>query len=283
MNYRHSFHAGNFADVLKHSVLLLVLKHMLKKPKPLSYFESHAGAGRYLLGDRFAERTPEYVAGIERLLHAKGLRADALDYLKLVMSFNGESLVPTLKTYPGSPMLAASILRPEDQLFLCELEPETLAQLRASMRADARVHVHARDGYEALRALTPPKPPYPRRGLILIDPPYERADDFERARAVIHELEQRWPEAAVMVWYPIKRKADLLPFLRKCTQLRAERLLSAELCVQADDTALSLNGSGVLLVNPPFGIEASLQALLDQLKRVLCTEPAGRADLFDLR
>jgi 23S rRNA (adenine2030-N6)-methyltransferase len=278
MNYRHGFHAGNFADVLKHAALVALLKQLTAKDKPLVYLETHAGAGRYLLngsGAGEAGRTAEYTAGILPLLKARRVGEVLLPYLNLVRQFNGMPEHP-LTIYPGSPLLAAAATRETDQLELCELQPEEAARLDAEFRGDGRVRVHQRDGYAALKALLPPTP---RRGMVLIDPPFERLDEAEAIVDALKEALARWSLGVYVVWYPIKRRADVQPLLRGLAQLRAERLLVAELCVHSDDTALRLNGSGLAILNPPYRFDRTLALLLPELFKLLGQSRYGRHEL----
>lgn len=279
MNYRHGFHAGNFADVLKHAALVALLKQLTAKDKPLVYVETHAGAGRHALkaesGAAEGERPPEYTSGILPLLKARRVSDALLPYLNLVRQFNGMPEHP-LTIYPGSPLLAAAATRESDKLELCELQADEAARLDAEFTGDGRVRVHTRDGYAALKALLPPTP---RRGLVLIDPPFERPDEAEAIIDGLKEALVRWSLGVYMVWYPIKRRADVQPLLRGLTQLRAERLLTAELCVHSDDTALRLNGSGLAILNPPYRIDKTLAALLPELFRLLGQSRYGRHEL----
>lgn len=274
MNYRHGFHAGNFADVLKHAILVALLKQLVAKDKPLVYLETHAGAGRYLLNDpqESSSRTPEYTEGVLPLLKARRVGDALLPYLQLVRQFNGMPEHP-LTIYPGSPLLAAAATRECDRLELCELQVDEAARLTAELRGDGRVRVHQRDGYAALKALLPPTP---RRGLVLIDPPFEQADEADVIVQALRDATTRWAQGVYAVWYPIKRRADVQPLLRALAVLPVTRVLTAELCVHSDDTALRLNGSGVVVLNPPYRFDKTLAALLPELFRLLGQSRFGR-------
>jgi 23S rRNA (adenine2030-N6)-methyltransferase len=275
MNYRHAFKAGNAADVLKHVVLLALLRRLQHKPAPLTYIETHAGRGRYELGHEMAQKTGDYLRGIARLWPARNeaeLPPLLGDYLKLVAEFNpaGE-----LAHYPGSPRIARAVLRPDDRMIVCELHPDDAAALQAEFRRDAQVAVHRRDGYEALGALLPPTP---RRGLCLIDPPYERPDEFAAALAGITAGRQRWPQACFALWYPIK--GPLGPSLLHAAVLRSglREVLCVELLARPARDPDVLSGSGLLLFDPPWQIDQVLQAALPELARRLEDEPgSGRA------
>jgi 23S rRNA (adenine2030-N6)-methyltransferase len=261
MNYRHAFHAGNHADVLKHVVLLALIDALKRKDAPFFVLDTHAGRGRYDLAGVEAGKTGESQAGIEKLLSwARNARPlpDAIaryrDALKAFGDDGGRSV------YPGSPLLIAQALRADDRLACCELQPEEAAALKALMAADARVGVHARDGYDAMKAMLPPKE---RRGLVLIDPPYEaQGAEFDAVLAALRDALARWPTGTYAVWYPIKQRRTLLPFLRKAIALPAKQALVAELCVRRDDSPLRMNGSGLLVLNPPWRFDAEIAKAL---------------------
>lgn len=266
MNYRHAFHAGNHADVLKHVVLLGLIDALQRKPAPLFVLDTHAGRGRYLLAEDAARRTGEADDGVLRLLGQPGLPASVQRYLQAVQADNP---VDSLLAYPGSPLLVAQALRPQDRLAACELQPEEAAALKALFTDDRRVQVHAGDGYAAVRALLPPRVGGQRigRGLVLIDPPYEaQGEEYPRILAALGEALTRWPQAVGALWYPIKQRRSLLPFLRQAARLPAASMLLAELLVRPDDSPLRLNGSGMLLLNPPWQFDATLAAVLPALK-----------------
>lgn len=261
MNYRHAFHAGNFADVLKHAVLCALVLRMRQRPKPLSYIETHAGAGLFRLDSAEARRSGEAQTGILALDKSGPGSAALAAYLGLVRSLPGNE--HGLAVYPGSPLLAARLLGTEDRMLLSELVPAEATALRQLFRGDDRVAVHCRDGWEALGALLPPAP---RRGLLLIDPPYEAADDFDRVLAGLELAHGRWPVGVLAAWYPVKDQRSLQPFLRglRRAALGTGGVLRAELALRPDDNPAGLNGSGMILVAPPWGIEDDLRALLQE-------------------
>jgi len=263
MNYRHAFHAGNFADVCKHALLVELLDALTAKDKPLCYLEAHAGAGCYRLGQDESGRTGEYLQGIARL---QGSTPKALaPYLSVIAEVNRDRAPPGL--YPGSPLIAAHRLRATDRLVLCELQPDPAALLRELFARDARVGVHQRDGYGALKAFLPPAE---RRALVLIDPPFEAQDaEFVAIEAALKEALVRFPGGTYAVWYPIKRRQLLRPFHRRLSLLKAKSVLAAELLVHADDSPLRLNGSGLAIVNPPWRIEQRLEPVLRALHPLL--------------
>ncbi|HEX7325528.1 MAG TPA: 23S rRNA (adenine(2030)-N(6))-methyltransferase RlmJ [Rhodanobacteraceae bacterium] len=278
MNYRHAFHAGNFADVFKHAALLVLLDGLCAKDKPLCYFESHAGSGSYRLTAPESDKTGEWRDGIGRVFASSGPPAALQPYLAAVRALNADG---ALKICPGSPWLAAHVLRAQDELLLCDVLPTSAAALRRLFRDDRRVHVHARDGYEAMRALLPP---HARRGLVLIDPPFEvQSDDFKAAADALLDMHARWPTGVYAVWYPIKSRHAAAPFHRRLAQGPFDQVLVAELLVHPADSPLRMNGCGLLIVNPPWHADAALATLLPALRTVLAQSPRATHTLRWLR
>jgi 23S rRNA (adenine2030-N6)-methyltransferase len=275
MNYRHAFHAGNHADALKHVVLLALCESLAAKPAPCFALDTHAGRGLYRLHGEDALRTGEAAGGVARLRRGADPAIDRyLDAIDACRAAHGADACP------GSPWLLAQALRAQDRIACCELQPEEAQALKANFVGDARVAVHARDGYAAIKALLPPKVGEQRfaRGLVLVDPPYEaQLAEFDAAFAALREGLARWPQAVFALWYPIKQRRALQPMLREAAALPAKSVLIAELLVRADDSPLRMNGSGMLLLNPPFGIEERLPATLAALRAML-EEDAGRGD-----
>ncbi|MGH6958404.1 MAG: 23S rRNA (adenine(2030)-N(6))-methyltransferase RlmJ [Caulobacteraceae bacterium] len=259
MNYRHVFHAGNHADVFKHAVLALILEHLRAKPRPFAVLDTHAGLGAYDLTSEDALRTREFEAGAGRVFGRDLPPARA--YLDLLAEMNPGGLT----TYPGSPELAARMLRAGDRLILCELHPDDAAALKRRYRRDGRVHVHHRDGYEAVRALTPPPE---RRGLVLIDPPFEAPDEAERLASALTDGLRRWPAGVFAAWYPIKdsRIGDLLSSAAKRGAF--PRALRAEFLACPIDGA-RMAGGGLLITNAPWKLDEALGALGQALAPVL--------------
>ncbi|MCU0757068.1 MAG: 23S rRNA (adenine(2030)-N(6))-methyltransferase RlmJ [Xanthomonadales bacterium] len=278
MNYLHAYHAGNFADVHKHAVLLALLSALKRKPAPLSYVETHAGAGRYDLTGPAAIRTGESNAGVRLVLSRAADDSLLADYRSVVAAMNPEG---GANLYPGSPWIAAHMLGSADRLLLCEREATVAEALRGLFARDERVAVHQRDGYEALRALLPPPI---RRGLVLIDPPWE---DAQESRQLLKQLAAglaRWDTATWAIWYPIKLRADVQVFHRGLKALDARRgILATELCIHPDDSALRLNGSGLAVLNPPLGMERTLAALGQVLHRALAQSRFARSELHVLK
>lgn len=272
MNYRHAFHAGNFADVFKHAALVALLDALAQKPAAFCYVDTHAGRGRYDLGTDAATRTGEQAGGVRRLLAAAPV-APLRRYLELLRRLDPDAPAGTLRHYPGSPLLAAACLREQDRALLCELQPDEYAALRVLFRDDARVHVHLRDGYAALPALLPPPE---KRGLVLIDPPYEAQDgEFAAIQTALRAAWLRWPQGVYTIWYPIKRRATLRPFQRWLGASGTRKVLIAELQVRGDDSPLRMNGCGLAIVNAPYRIDAALAALLTALQPLLADGPGA--------
>jgi 23S rRNA (adenine2030-N6)-methyltransferase len=278
MNYRHAFHAGNFADVFKHAILLALLDALTAKDKPLCYFDTHAGRGRYALDDEEAGKTGEWRDGIGRLFDSPRLSASLRRYVDATRAFNPDG---TLRNCPGSPLLAARALRPDDRLVLCETQQDEAAALRALFQDDRRVHVHQRDGYAALNALLPP---LEKRGLVLIDPPFEAQEgEFAAIEAALGSAHARWPNGVYAVWYPIKTRRTIAPFHRRMANGPFGEVLVAELLARPDDSPLRLNGCGMLIANPPWKLDATLAALLPPLRDVLAQSAGASENLRWLR
>jgi 23S rRNA (adenine2030-N6)-methyltransferase len=282
MNYRHAFHAGNHADVLKHIILLALVDALKRKDTPFFVLDTHAGRGRYLLGGVESRKTSEAEDGVFKLAGEPRLPELAERYLRAVEANNP---VGALVAYPGSPLLVAQALREQDRLAACELQPEEAQALKELFAHDSRVAVHARDGYAAMKALLPPRSGETRiaRGLVLIDPPYEAQDaEYPQIISALRESLERWPAATYAVWYPIKQRRSLLPFFRKAAALPAKSSFVAELQVRPDDSPLRLNGSGMLVVNPPWQLEQAIAPVLPVLQKVL-GEPGASTRLEWLR
>ena len=269
MNYRHGFHAGNHADVLKHVVLLSVCARLMRKPGACFALDTHAGRGLYALDGAQAARTREADSGVRRLDSLASKLPALLRYREAIAACRAQH---GPQAYPGSPWLLAHALRVQDRIACCELQPGEADILRANFRHDRRLVVHQRDGYAALPALLPPRTATDRfaRGLVLIDPPYEaQLDEFDAALAALREGLGRWPQGVFLLWYPIKQGRALARFYRRSAQLPAASVFCAELLVREDDSPLRMNGSGVLLLNPPWQLDAELQPALSILRDAL--------------
>jgi 23S rRNA (adenine2030-N6)-methyltransferase len=278
MNYRHAFHAGNFADVFKHAILLALLDALTAKDKPLCCFDTHAGRGHYALDEVEAGKTGEWRDGIGRLLDGSDVPAPLQRYVDAIRACNPDG---TLRAYPGSPLLAARTLRANDRLVLCETQDDEVTALHSLFRDDRRVHVHQRDGYAALKALLPPAE---KRGLALIDPPFEAQEgEFTAIEAALAQAHSRWRNGVYAVWYPIKSHRAIAPFHRHLAAGSFEKVLVAELLVRPDDSPLRLNGCGMLIANPPWKLDATLAAMLPALHGKLAQSSAASHRLRWLR
>ena len=275
MNYRHAFHAGNFADVVKHATLARVIAHLKEKPAAFRVIDTHAGAGLYDLTGPEASRTGEWRSGIGRLGEARldpPVRDLLAPYLDAVAAFNPDG---GIAAYPGSPALARHWLRKQDRLVACELEPQGAQALAGHMRRDARVKVVAIDGYMALGAYVPPKE---RRGLVLVDPPFEQPGEFERLIDGLAGAHRKWPTGIYLLWYPLKDARATDRFAHRLARLGIPGILRAELAVAGTRAAERLAGTGLIVVNPPWRLEDELKALLPALAAALAQNGGVRLD-----
>ncbi len=281
MNYRHAFHAGNFADVLKHAVLALVIEHLKLKPTPFRVIDTHAGAGVYDLGSDEATRTGEWREGIGRLI---GPDADPLPdevgrllsaYVAAIERVRGNA--PGM-LYPGSPRLVLELMRASDRLIANELHPEGRAQLEVVLRGDRRAKVLGIDGWQALRALLPPRE---RRGVILIDPPFEETGELERLAQGLAAAVDRFATGTYLLWYPIKNAGAVATFKQRLAQAGHDKLMAVELRVSASGERLE--AAGLIVLNPPFRLEAELAELLPFLVERLATGPGASSSVTWLR
>ncbi len=280
MNYRHHFHAGNFADVMKHALLVRLVAGLQRKEKGFLYLDTHAGRGSYDLaaaaqGDTLA-RLPEHPQGIGRLWSRTDLSAPLAEYLGLVRQFDrehgGGGDVP--RFYPGSPWIARMRARPQDRLVLCERQPEEHELLDIAFGREKRVQVQAVDGYGAPRALLPPAE---RRALVLIDPPFEAQDEFARMARAVGEGLRRLPGAVMALWYPLTERARVDAFFAELLALQLPPTLELELTVAGEQSPLKMKGCGLVVINPPWQFDGEAGEILARLAEVLAQEPGGRA------
>jgi 23S rRNA (adenine2030-N6)-methyltransferase len=269
MNYRHAFHAGNHADVLKHYVLSRLIALLSRKEAPFAYLDSHAGVGLYDLRGDQASRTGEWLEGIARLWQATDVPDPLLDYLEVIRAMNPDG---ELRHYPGSPELARLLTREQDRLHLNEKHPEDGRLLKENMTGDRRVAVHLGEGWHVPRALLPTRE---KRALLLIDPPFEQVDEMERCAQSLGEAIGRMRQAVVAIWYPIKDLHQLRRFYSDLQKSKAPKLLRVELYVHPTDDAARLNGSGLVISNPPWGLEDELKQILPWLAELLGQSQGG--------
>lgn len=273
MNYRHAFHAGSFADVFKHAVLCRILFHLREKPAAFRVIDTHAGIGVYDLTGDEASRSGEWRDGIARLMDAKvsdAVKTLLAPYLDVVGSLNERD---RLTTYPGSPALVRAMLRPQDRLIACELEPNAAKSLSYHLQRDNRIKCLEIDGWTALSAYVPPPE---RRGLVLIDPPFERDDDFTRLANDFVAAHRKWATGIYALWYPIKGRPQADGLAKRMKRTGIGKILRAEIMVTALSDPSRLNGSGLIIINPPWRLEQELSVLLPALTGILGRDGKGR-------
>jgi 23S rRNA (adenine2030-N6)-methyltransferase len=259
MNYRHSYHAGNFADVFKHLILTLVLGKLRVKDTPFCVLDTHAGIGHYDLRLEEAQKTGEYLRGIAPLYEAS-LTALFQPYLKIVKAENFAS--PELRYYPGSPAISRALLREQDRLILAELHPDDAELLKQNFRGDGQVAVHHMNAYHAIKAFLPPKE---KRGLVLIDPPFEKTDEFEQITRAIKLGYERFRQGIFAIWYPIKDRLPVQQFHNSLVALGIQKILVTELLIHRELLPDRLNGCGMVIINAPWQLDSELDMLLPEL------------------
>jgi 23S rRNA (adenine2030-N6)-methyltransferase len=278
MNYRHAFHAGNFADVIKHIVLARILTYLHEKPAAFRVIDTHAGAGLYDLTSSEAERGGEWRTGIARLMQARlsePVMALVAPYLDIVRAFNPQR---DLTAYPGSPLVARALLRPQDSLVACEIESGARKQLISALRRDIQARVVDLDGWTALTAFVPPNE---RRGVVLIDPPFEKRDEFIRLAEGFRAAHARWPTGIYMLWYPVKERRATDTLADDVAQVAnagggESKCLRVEFSVAPQTPEAGLVSAGLLIVNPPWTLAAELKAILHELEKPLGLGGAAR-------
>jgi len=278
MNYRHAFHAGNFADVIKHIVLVRILTHLQEKPAAFRVIDSHAGAGIYDLTAEEAQRTGEFLTGIARVMQARFSETVlplVTPYLDIVRAFNPPA---QLHAYPGSPLIARAMLRPQDRLTACEVELNARKSLIDALRRDTQARVVDLDGWTALPAFVPPKE---RRGLVLIDPPFEAKDEFTRLAEGFAQAFSKWPTGSYLLWYPAKSRRATDGLAGSVAEIAASgpspaKCLRLEFSAAPQTADSALVSAGLLLVNPPWMLMGELKAILPELEKPLGQGGAGR-------
>ena len=263
MNYRHSFHAGNSADVVKHSLLIALVQALQQKPGALTLIDTHAGCGLYDLGGDEAQRTGEAAQGVLRAFADPNPLLD--DYRAAVQAVN---LGTEPQLYPGSPRILAQLLRPQDVLILNEKHPEDAQALRRAMRGTSAA-VHQRDAYEPWLAMVPPRTP---RGLVLVDPPYELTDERARITATLAAAQRKWAHGVTVIWYPLKEHPNHAQWKHQVRKLGIAKLLAVEHWLYDADQPGIYNGAGLFIVNPPYAFTQALPPLLEALRAALAPE-----------
>ena len=263
LSYRHGYHAGNAADVLKHFILTYVLDYIKKKDKGFIFIDSHAGAGKYLISDPYMQKNKEYLQGIEKILQLKNDNIFLKKYLDLVKSINFNS---DLKIYPGSCYLAARSLRPNDNLYFFELHPKEFLNLKKNFENDSRVIIENRDSYQRLNKLLPPKE---KRAVILIDPSYELKDEYEKVSEMLSDCYKKFPLGVYIIWYPVLKNKKSEKFIFNVLKKKYKNLSHVEMIT--DNSNNGMQGSGLFVLNCPWSIEndikKSLETIFDCLKK----------------
>ncbi len=285
MNYRHQYHAGNFADVLKHALLVPLLRGLQRKEKGLLCLDTHAGRGGYDLtaaarGDSLARR-PEWPEGIGRLWKRPDLPGPVADYVALVREFDARHPVPGEKMdrpghYPGSPWVLQMLARPQDRLVLCEKHPDEHGVLRRELDFECRAVIREMDGYLAVRAMLPPPE---KRAFVLIDPPFEDAGEYAQIIRALGEGLRRLPGGTFAVWYPLTERARVNAFFDELMSTDLPPTWSVELTVAGPQSTMKMKGCGLLVVNPPWQVDREIAPVLPWLAAVLAQEPGGAAEL----
>ncbi len=264
LSYRHAFHAGNFADVLKHSVLTLVLEYMTRKEKGFYYIDSHSGAGMYQLADEYAQKTGEYKDGIAKLIEQQDLPEALEPYIDLVKDLNREE--DELSLYPGSPGIARQFTRRQDSAHLFELHPTDIEHLKEYSQRWNKSHVKQSDGYQGVLGLVPPPN---RRGVVLIDPPYELKEDYLKAVRTIVNAYKKFATGTYILWYPVVKRELVEQMQSAFTKSDVRNVVQVEYCQKADTTEYGMTGTGLFIVNPPWQLSQQLEEILPYLKAKL--------------
>ncbi|WP_193015824.1 23S rRNA (adenine(2030)-N(6))-methyltransferase RlmJ [Proteus sp. FME41] len=273
LSYRHSFHAGNHADVLKHIVQTLIIESLKEKEKPFLYLDTHAGAGRYQLTHAHATRTGEYLEGIARLWQQEEVPELILPYLEAVSELNPNG---ELRYYPGSPLLAGKLLREYDSLVLTELHPSDYPLLRTEFSRDERARVSREDGFGQLKSKLPPAS---RRGFALIDPPYELKQDYTAVVKGVVEGYKRFATGTYAIWYPVVHRQQIKRMLKDLESTGIRRILQIELAVKPDNDQLGMTASGMIVINPPWKLESQMKSILPWLHKTLVPEGIGHTSV----
>jgi len=278
MNYRHHFHAGNFADVCKHVLLVQLVRGLQRKEKGFLFLDTHAGRGSYDLsvaarGDSL-ERKPEHPDGIGRLCGLNDLPAELVEYVSQVREFDRSKggLGDAPHFYPGSPRLVQALVRPQDRLALCEKQPDEFSALQDEFAFGYRASVHQIDGYTALRAMLPP---IEKRALVLIDPPFEEQNEFAQIVDGVREGLRRLPAGTFAVWYPLTERARVDAFSEELLRLSLPPTFTAEVTIAGENAPMKMKGCGLLVVNPPWQIDRIIGPLLPLLANLLAQAPGG--------
>ncbi|MBY8121205.1 23S rRNA (adenine(2030)-N(6))-methyltransferase RlmJ [Vibrio fluvialis] len=263
LSYRHSFHAGNHADVVKHIVQSLILSALQQKDKPFVYHDTHSGVGRYDLTHEWSEKTGEYKQGIALLWQQTEVPEDIHSYLDAIKALNDDG---ELRYYPGSPRVARAHLRSHDRMVLTELHPSDYPLLEQEFHRDRQVAIFKEDGFARLKGSLPPKE---RRGLVLIDPPYELAKEYRDVVQAIAQSYKRWATGIYAIWYPVVNRCDIDDMIEGLQGLGIRKILQIELGVSPDTNERGMTASGMIVINPPWKLESQMQSILPFLKEAI--------------
>lgn len=266
LSYRHSFHAGNHADVIKHIVQTLIIESLKQKDKAFVYHDTHSGAGRYDLFDERAEKTGEYKEGIERLWLRDDIPSAIQPYLNVLNRINEQK---KLRYYPGSPKVGRSLLREQDRAIFTELHPSDFPLLLQEFRGDRQVKMYKEDGYARLKASLPPKE---RRGFVLIDPPYELKHEYQDVVDAMKEATTRWATGTYAIWYPVVYRRNIDLITQGLEKLGIRKILQIELGVAPDSDERGMTASGMIVINPPWTLEQQMQEILPWLQAVIAPD-----------
>lgn len=270
LSYRHSFHAGNHADVLKHIVLMLILENLKQKEKGFYYLDTHAGVGRYRLFGDEAEKTAEFVEGIGRLWDKTDLPSYVQRYVELIkkLNYGGKEL----RYYAGSPLIATQLLRAQDRALLTELHPSDYPLLRNNFKQFENVTAKRDNGFQQLKATLPPKE---RRGLVLIDPPYELKEDYDLVVEAVEEGYKRFSTGIYAIWYPVVLRQQTKRIIKGLEATGIRKILQIELAIRPDSDQRGMTASGMIVINPPWTLEGQMKQILPYLTQALVPEGTG--------
>lgn len=274
MNYRHIYHAGNFTDVVKHVVLTALITTLAKKGTPFCYIDTHAGAGYYDLFSDSAKKTKEFESGIEKIIQADKPPALVKSFLHCIHDINNRltsSKYASMRYYPGSPMIARCLAKANERIIACELHPQEYQALKTAFTNDKQTAIHHMDGFLGLKAFLPPPE---RRGLVLIDPPYEDPDEFTRIAHTLPTALKRWETGGYAIWYPIKEKMQVERFYRALKETIKQPIFAIELTI-FPDLPHHLNGCGIVVINPPWLFDQTITDVLPWLWKVLTINDQG--------
>ena len=276
LSYRHSYHAGNHADVLKHIVLTLCINSLKEKEKPFLYLDTHSGAGRYLLQSEHSEKTGEYLSGINLIWQQSETPELLSTYLSVLKRYNP---FDNLKYYLGSPLIAKQLLREQDKINLTELHPTDYPLLRQEFSKDKRARVLREDGFSQLKSKLPPES---RRGIVLIDPSYEIKDDYQKIPKALLEAYKRFATGIYLIWYPVVSRTQTQKMIDEIVNLGIKKISQFEFAIKPDNNQKGMTASGMIVINPPWKLQQQMQTIMPWLKNTLDTEKTGNYFIKEL-